>query len=202
MRTIFAALVCCLLFAAHASAQLPLAPATGKTIDVGLGYSYVRQGQNVSSPAGLMGGDANITIGYSRFELRVDLGYARSAPLGGTGRHTAVLSYLAGPVFHPMIHRNFDTYVQVLAGAARVSGPVPLGGGSYLLGGWASSLAWEVGAGVEYRVTDAIVIRTGVDYMRTSYFDPSLTLRGQSNIRSTASIVYSFVRRSRTRRLG
>ena len=83
-----------------------------------------------------------------------------------------------------------------------VSGPVPLGEGRYPLGGWASGLALAVGAGVEYRMTDAIVIRTGVDYMRTSYFDPSLTLRGQSNIRSTASIVYSFVRRSRTRRLG
>jgi hypothetical protein len=43
----------------------------------------------------------------------------------------------------------------------------------------ASGLAWAVAAGVEYRVTDAIVIRTGVDYMRTSYFDTSLTLRGR-----------------------
>ena len=116
MRTIFAALLCFLLCGAHAAAQAPLAPATGKTIDFGLGYSYVRQGQNISSPVGLMGGDASITIGYSRVDLKVDLGYARSAPLGGTGRHSAVLSYLAGPVFHPMIHRNFDTYVQVLAG--------------------------------------------------------------------------------------
>ena len=104
-----AALVCCLLFAAHASAQGPQAPATGKTIEVGLGYSYVRQGQNASSPVSLMGGDADITIGYSRFELKVDLGYARSAPLGGTGRHSGVLSYLAGPVFYPMVHRNFET---------------------------------------------------------------------------------------------
>jgi opacity protein-like surface antigen len=199
MRTIFTALV--LLFPAHASAQLPLAPATGKTIDLGLGSSYVRQGQNISGPVSLTARDANVTIGYSRFELKVDVGYARSAPLGGTGRRSAVLSFLAGPVFHPTIHRNFDTCVQVLAGAARVSGPVPLGGGRYLLGGWASDLAWAVGAGVEYRVTDAIVIRTGVDYTRTSYFDPSLTLRGQSNIRSTASMVYSFLWRSRRRRL-
>ena len=111
---------------------------------------------------GLTGGDVSITIGYSRFELRVDLGYA---------------------------------------GAARVSGPIPLGGGAYLLGGWASGLAWAVGGGVQYRVTDGIAIPAGADYVRTSYFDLSLTLRGQSNIRSTASIVYSFVRRSRRGRL-
>jgi hypothetical protein len=151
MRTIFTALV--LLFPAHASAQLPLAHATGKTIDLGLGYSYVRQGQNISGPVSLIGGDANVTIGYSRFELKVDVGYAWSAPLGGTGRRSAVLSYLAGPVFHPMIHRNFDTYVQVLAGAARVSGPVPLGGGRCLLGDgrrtWPGRLARESKTGCD-----------------------------------------------------
>jgi len=202
MRTIFATVACFLLFAAHASAQSPLAPATGKTIDGGLGYSYVQAGQSVSGPVGLTGGDASITIGYSRLELKVDLGYGRAATLPGTHHHNEVLSYLAGPVFHPMIHRNFETYVQVLARAARVSGPVPLGGGAYLLGGWASGLAWAVGGGIQYRVTDAIAIRTGVDYMRISYFDPSLTLRGQSNARSTATIVYSLVRRSRRRQLG
>jgi opacity protein-like surface antigen len=112
---------------------------------------------------GLTGGDVSITIGYSRFELRVDLGY--------------------------------------YAGAARVNGPIPLGGGAYLLGGWASGLAWAVGGGVQYRVTDGIAIPAGADYVRTSYFELSLTLRGQSNIRSTASIVYSFVRRSPRGRL-
>jgi hypothetical protein len=202
MRSIVATLLCFPLCPAHASAQSLLAPATGKTIDVGLGYSRVSEGQSVSGPVGLTGGDASVSIGYSRLELKVDLGYARAATLPGTGRHSEVLSYLAGPIFHPLIHRNFETYVQVLAGAARVSGPVPLGGGAYLLGGWASGLAWAVGGGVEYRVTNSTAIRTGVDYMRTSYFDPSLTLRGQSNIRSTATIVYCFARRSRRRRLG
>jgi hypothetical protein len=102
-----------------------------------------------------------------------------------------VLSYVAGPRFRPMTHRNSDTSVQVLAGAARVGGPVLLGGGSYLpgelgvrqgLGGWRGS---------RIRGDGCRSIRTGVDYMRTSYFEPSLRLRGQSNIRSTASIVYS-----------
>jgi hypothetical protein len=58
---------------------------------------------------GLTGGDANLTVGYSRFELRFDLGYERGATLPGTSRHNAVLSYLAGPVFHPLSHRDFKT---------------------------------------------------------------------------------------------
>ena len=41
-------------------------------------------------------------------------------------------------------------------------------------------------------------IRTGVDYMRTAYFDSSLAIRGQNNIRTTAAVVYYFGRPSRT----
>ena len=202
MRTIFAALLCFLLCAAHASAQSPVAAARGLSIDAGLGYAYVSHGESASSPVGLWGGAASIMIGSSRLGLKADLAYARAAAIAGTGHHNEVLSYLAGPVFHPTIHRNFETYVQVLVGAARVSGPVPLGGGGYLLGGWGTGLAWLAGGGVEYRVTDAIVIRTGVDYVRTSYFDPSLSYRGQNNLRSTATIVYCLKRRPRRRRLG
>jgi hypothetical protein len=141
MRTIFAALLCFLLCAAHASAQSPVAAARGLSIDAGLGYAYVSHGESASSPVGLWGGDASITIGSSRLGFKADLAYARAATIAGTGHHTEVLSYLAGPVFHPTIHRNFETYVQVLVGAARISGPVPLGGGAYLLGGWGTGLA-------------------------------------------------------------
>jgi len=64
----------------------------------------------------------------------MDLGYARAANVHGTGRHSNVFSYLAGPVFYPSRHRNFDTYIHALVGAARVSGPVPRNGGGFLLG--------------------------------------------------------------------
>jgi opacity protein-like surface antigen len=201
MRTIFAAIVPLLLCAAQASAQSPLAPATGKTIDLGFGYSYMSQGESLSGPIRLNGGDASITIGYSRFGLKADFGYARSSNVGATQSHSSVRSYLVGPVFHATFHHRFDTYAQVLVGGARVSGPVPLGGGSYLLGGWATGPAWAVGGGVDYRVSDSIAIRSGVDYMRTSYFDSTVAVRGQSNIRSTVTILYSFVKRSRKRRL-
>jgi opacity protein-like surface antigen len=157
----------------------------------------VSHGESLSSPIGLSGGETSITGGGSRLSLRADLAYARAPTVPGTGRHTEVLSYLAGPVFRPTIHRNFATYVQTLVGAARVSGPVPLGGGAYLLGGWATDVAWLAGAGVEYRVTNSLAIRTGADYLRTSFFNPSLTLHGRSNLRSTATIVYCFKKRSR-----
>jgi len=58
-----------------------------------------------------------------------------------------------------------------------------------------------MGGGVDYRVSDSIAIRSGVDYMRTTYFDSTAAVRGQGNIRSTVTILYSFVKRSRKRRL-
>ena len=146
---------------------------------------------------GLNGGDTSFTLGTSRLGIRADWGYARAANVHGTGRHSDLLSYLAGPVFYPSRHRNFNTYIHALVGAARVSGPVPRNGGGFLLGGWAWGYAWAVGGGVDYRILQSMAIGTGVDYMRTAYFDSSLSIRGPNNIRTTTTVVYYFGRRSR-----
>src|SRR5580704_16341863 len=180
----------------------PVATAKSKTIEMGLGYSYVSQPGYQSKRLGLRGADASFTIGFSRLGITADVGYARASNVLGTGRHSAVFSYLAGPVFHHTVHRSFDSYVHVLAGGAKVSGPILTSGGSILLGGWTTSYAWAVGGGVEYWVTDSTAIRTGVDYLRTTFYHSSLVVGGQSNLRTTATLVYYFGRRSGRRRRG
>jgi hypothetical protein len=202
---------------ATASAKTPVAPAGGmapfavikakpiegvrvKTIELGLGYTYVSHAENQSKRVGLQGAEASFTIGFSRVGIMADVGYARAANVLGTGRHSDVLSYLAGPVFHPTTRRDFDSYVHVLVGGARVSGPVLTNGGLILLGGWTMGYAWAVGGGVEYWLTDSMAIRTGADYLRTSYYDSSLVVRGQSNLRTTAAVIYYFGKRSRKKR--
>jgi hypothetical protein len=202
---------------ATASAKTPVAPAGGmapfavikakpiegvrvKTIELGLGYTYVSHAENQSKRVGLQGAEASFTIGFSRVGIMADVGYARAANVLGTGRHSDVLSYLAGPVFHPTTRRDFDSYVHVLVGGARVSGPVLTNGGIILLGGWTMGYAWAVGGGVEYWLTDSMAIRTGADYLRTSYYDSSLAVRGQGNLRTTATVVYYFGKRSRKKR--
>jgi hypothetical protein len=197
VRTIFTTLFCFLLCASYASAQSPVGTATGKTINVGLGYSYVSHGDGLSHPVGLNGANASFTIGYSRLALKADVGYARAANVHGTGRHSDVLSYLVGPVYHPKPNRHFDPYLQVLVGAARVTGPAPLKGGGFLLGGWMTYYAWAMGGGVDYWISSSLAIRTGADYMRTAYFDPALAIRGRNNLRTTATIVYYFGRPNR-----
>jgi opacity protein-like surface antigen len=166
---------------------------------MGLGYSYVSQVQSQSKRLGLRGADASFTIGFSRLGIKADVGYARASNVLGTGRHSDVFSYLAGPVFHPTIHRSFDTYVHALVGGARVSGPIRTDGGLILLGGWSTGYAWSLGGGVEYWVTDSVAIRTGADYMRTAFYDSSRVVRGQGNLKTTASVVYYFGMRLRRR---
>jgi len=180
--------------------KTPVATAKSKTIEMGLGYSYVSQPGIQSKRLGLQGADATFTIGFSRLGLTADLGYARTSNVLGTGRHSAVLSYLAGPVFHHTVRRSFDSYVHVLVGGAKVSGPILTNGGTILLGGWTTGYAWAVGGGVEYWATDSMAIRTGVDYLRTAFYDSSLVVRGQSNLRTTAAVVCFFGKPSPRRR--
>lgn len=178
----------------------PIATARSKTIELGLGYSYIRQPGNQYSRLGLQGADATFTLGLYRLGLTADVGYARASDVLGTGRHSAVFTYLAGPVFHHTVHRSFDSYVHVLVGGAKVSGPVLTNDGTILLGGWTTSYAWAVGGGVEYWVTDSMAIRTGADYLRTSFYDSSLVVRGQGNLKTTAAVVYYFGKPSPRRR--
>ena len=174
----------------------PVAAARGKTIEIGLGYTYMSQPENQSKRVGLQGADASFTVGFSRLGIKADLGYARAANVLGTGSHSDVLSYLAGPVFHPISNRNFDIYIHALAGGARVSGPILTNGGVILLGGWATGYAWATGGGVKYWLSDSLAVSTGADFLRTAYYDPSLKLRGQYNLRTTATVIYYFGMRS------
>jgi opacity protein-like surface antigen len=201
MRVIPTTLFCLALCGTHASAQSPVAAANGRIIDVGLGYTYASRSENPSNRVGLHGADASFTMGmFPHLAVRADLGYVRAANVLGSGRHSDVLSYMAGPVLYPTTHRHFVTYLHGLAGGARVTGPIfGIGGGSPDTG-FANRFAWAVGGGVDFWISNAMAIRTGVDYIRTAYFGPSLTIRGQNNIRTTASVVYFLGKRFWTKR--
>jgi opacity protein-like surface antigen len=181
--------------------KTPIATARSKTIEMGLGYSYLSPQGNQSNRLGLQGADASFTIGFSRVGITADVGYARASNVLGTGRNSSILTYLAGPVFHHTVHRRFDSYVHVLVGGSKVSSPILTNDGTILLGGWTTGYAWAVGGGVDYWATDSIAIRTGADYLRTPFYDSSLVVRGQSNLRTTAAVIYYFGKPSRSPRL-
>jgi hypothetical protein len=227
MRATSSTLICFLLCAARSSAQSsngvvssetpasiekatpppvvlsgkgPVASGKSKTLEFGVGYSYVSHPVSPSQRLGLQGADVSVTIGFSRFGLKADVGYARAANVLGTGTHSDILSYLVGPVFRPVSARKYEIWVHALAGGARQSGPFLTSGGIIFIGGWATSYAWEAGGGVKYWISDTLAISTEADCLRSSYYGPSATLQGEFNIKTTAGVIFYFGKQSGYRR--
>lgn len=227
MRAAFSTLLCFLSCAAHSLAQSsnaavssatpaaiekstpppivlsgkgPVASGKSKTIEIGVGYSYVSHAVSPSQRVGLQGTDASLTIGLSRFGLKADVGYARAANVLGTGTHSDILSYLVGPVFRPVSNRKFELSIHALVGGARESGPFVASGGIIFIGGWATSYAWEAGGSVKYWLSDTLAINTEADCLRAAYYDPSARLQGELNLKTTAGVIFYFGRPAGYRR--
>ena len=191
-----------LLGPARTLAQSPTAP--GKVpvgvAEAGLGYSYVNSSIAPSNRVGLNGLDANATVYIpARFGIKFDLGYARAANVFSTNHHADMLTYLVGPVVYPVARGGLRTYVHVLFGGARTTGPVPVGGGSFFTA-YANKFAWAVGGGLDYRLTrfsPRLSAHVCADYLHTAYFDPAQQISGRSNVRVVVGIVYSFRSRNR-----
>ena len=58
--------------------------------------------------------------------------------------------------------------------------------------GYANRFAWSGGAGVQYRLSRVFALRLGADYLRTSFFNSNVALQGQTNIRPSISLIYTF----------
>ncbi|HKM66799.1 MAG TPA: outer membrane beta-barrel protein [Candidatus Acidoferrum sp.] len=176
--------------APRAMAQGPLVSGTGPEVEMHGGFEYIGQQVPSTSRVTMYGVDSGLTVGVSRhFGVRLDLGYARAGSLFESGHSSDILSYMAGPVIYPARTQRLSPYVELLVGGARVTGATPDVQGGYVRG-YVNQLAWAGGAGVEIRTTPAFALRVGADYMHTSYFDPTLAVAGQGNIRGLVSFTY------------
>ena len=165
----------------------------GPTVEGNLGFEFVSQevpGQ--TSRVSMLGVDTGMTVGVtSRFGVRADFAYARSTAVFGSGSHSDIMSYLAGPVFYPLLGHRIAPYLEILGGAARVTGATPMPDGGYVRG-FSNKFAWAGGGGIEVRAWHTSSIRAGADYLHTSYFDPTVAVRGQGNIRAVVSWTHYF----------
>jgi opacity protein-like surface antigen len=178
-------------------AQLPHIAGTGPLIEAGIGYSYLNLAIPQFSRINMSGLDATMTADFfPRLGVTADLGYVRASNVLATSHHSDVLNYLGGPVFYPMRGRKQVIYVRGLLGGARVTGVVSSSSGGFLTG-YANKLAWALGGGFEYRLTESIGIRAGADFMHTAFFDRSSQIRGQANFRSVISVLYYLGKGSR-----
>lgn len=181
--------------ASEARAQGPVVAGVAPVFESGLGYSYMQS--NVPSEGNLAmkgalfsaSGDLNGRLG-----IKLQVGYSRSFDAFQTGRVADVLTYMAGPVFYAVRRQKFDIHVQVLAGGARETG-VNFENDGTLVRGYVNHPAYAGGAGFQYRISSALSLRPEVEYLRTSYFNSNVAIQGQTNLRTSISMIYTFGRR-------
>jgi hypothetical protein len=181
--------------ASQVRAQGPVIAGVAPVFEGGIGYSYVKS--NVPSQGNLAmkgvlvsaSGDLN-----AHFGAKLEVGYSRSFDAFQTGRAADILTYMGGPVFYPVRRRKFDFHAQVLVGGARETG-VNFENDGTLVRGFVNHFAWEGGAGFQFRMSEALSLRPEVEYLRTSFFNSNVAIHGQTNLRTTLNLIYTFGRR-------
>jgi hypothetical protein len=170
--------------------QPPIFAGYVPVFNVSAGYSVTSAGLPASGRAALTGFDVSISADSGKgIGAKLDLSYARAANVLNSGRRMDMLSYLVGPVFSISHRRSLSTYAQLLAGGARVSGPVSRGNGA-LVTGYVHYPAWAFGGGAEYSMSPAFGFRVSIDYLHTHFFNSTGATRGQNDLRVVNSFVY------------
>jgi opacity protein-like surface antigen len=197
MRTTFKLMLlfAMLALASQARAQGPLIAGVAPVLDGGIGYSYVQaripsQG-NLAMKGILLSASGDLN---AHFGVKVEVGYSRTPDAFQTGRVADTLTYMAGPAFYPIRRSRFDIHVHALVGGARVTG-VTFENDGTLVRGYVNHFGWTGGAGFQVRISPAMAIRPEVEYVRTSFFNSNVAFQGQTDLRTTMSLIYTFGRR-------
>jgi hypothetical protein len=192
MSTILKILLLAILFVPPAQAQNPVVAGIAPVLEAGGGYSYIDAGIPSQSKLPMNGVQLVGNADFSRrFGLALDLGYARNFDAYNSGRTADLLTYMAGPVFYPIRKRYWNVFAHVLLGGARETGVNFESNGQIVLG-YTNRFAWAAGAGYEYRFSRAFAIRVSADYLRTSFFNSNIQVQGQTNLRPSLNLIYTF----------
>lgn len=180
------------------SAQAPLPAAFAPAIEAQVGFSTLSRDSS-NTKILFKGINASITGQSSdRFGATFETSYLRASNVFGTGHSNSVLTFLAGPVWYPHRLGGFVTSVHVLGGPARVSGVVvlmPSTGG--LIKGTVDDFAWVFGTSLEKWFTDSLAARVDIDALHTSFYNSSVKIQGEYDLRATWGLIYYFGGRKR-----
>jgi hypothetical protein len=164
-------------------------------VEGGIGYSYMKSNVPSEGNLGMKGimvsgsGDLN-----AHFGAKVEVGYSRSFDAFQTGRRADLLTYMGGLVFYPVRRRKFTIYAQALAGGARETG-VNFKSDGTLVRGFVNHPAYSGGVGFQYRISPTLSLRPQVEYLRTAFFNSNVAIQGQTNLRASLNLVYTFGQR-------
>lgn len=196
MRTIFklALLVFTLGLGFQTRAQSPVVAGLAPVFEGGAGYSYMRSDipseGTLSMNGVLLSGNADFNRHWG---VKLELGYSRSFDAFQTGRTADMVTYMGGPVFYPIRHRQYSVYAEALFGGARETG-VNFEPDGTMIRGFVNRFAWAGGGGLQYRISPALSLRVGADYLRSSYFNENVVPTAHSNLRTSLSVIYTFGR--------
>jgi opacity protein-like surface antigen len=178
---------------ARAQAPVPVYAGNAPVLEAGLGYSYL--GTSIPSNGSSLGMNGLLASGNADFGwhlgLKIEVGYNRAFNAFNTNHSADMLTYMGGPVFYPIRKPKYNVFVQALFGGARETGVNVDNNGALLLG-YTNRFAWAGGAGLQYRITPALSLRASAEYLRTQFYNTNAVLQGQSNIRSSLSVIYTF----------
>lgn len=173
------------------AAHKPFFVPTRLDLKVSVGYVFTNAGMPSLSRLNLDGLEMAAIADLSPyFGMIADSSYVRAKNVFGTSRSGDILSYLAGPVVYPLARGKTRLYVHSLVGGARVTAALPADGGG-IVTGFVNKFSWAVGGGIEYQVSQFIVLRSGGDYQHTYFFGPSDVIQGQHDFRAVCSVAFS-----------
>jgi outer membrane protein with beta-barrel domain len=180
--------------ASQARAQGPVVAGVAPVFEGGVGYTYTQSNVPSEGNLAMKGAVASASGDLSpRIGVKLQVAYSRSFDAFQTGRVADVLTYMGGPVLYAVRRPRFDIHAQVLVGGARETG-VNFESDGTLVRGFVNHFAWAGGAGFQIRISPALSLRPEVEYLRTSYFDSNVAIQGQTNLRTSISMIYTFGR--------
>jgi hypothetical protein len=166
------------------------AAGSGPAFDVSVGASYLAMSAPSGGTANLYGADAAGTMDFSRLlGATIDSSYVRTSDVFSLGHSSYVLTFLAGPVFHPFESRNTRISFRALAGAGLVDSAVAADDG-YEVHGWVARPAYAAGVGAEHSFAGPFALRVDADYLRTAFAESTTVVEAQNNLRLTVSLVF------------
>lgn len=133
----------------------------------------------------------------------LEMSYLRASNVFGTGQSNTVFTYLVGPVFYPCRRGSFVASLRALAGGARVAGVVVLlPNNSGFVKGAVQDKAWSLGGGVEkWFFSDSLALRVDVDALHTTFYNSSVKVHGEYDLRAAWGVIYYLGGRTRASRV-
>ena len=131
------------------------------------------------------------------------MSYLRASNVFGTGQSNSVFTYLVGPVFYPCRRDGLVASLHALGGGARVAGVVVLlpNNGGFIKGA-VQDRAWALGGGIEkWFFSDSLALRVDLDALHTSFYNSSVKVHGEYDLRATWGVIYYLGGRSKLSRV-